>query len=386
MKKIVILGSTGSIGRQAIEVIQRHQDKFKIVGLTAGNNVGLLIEQISLLKPKYAAILHDSHIERLQSAAPSVKILSGEQSLVEMAAAPEADLILNALVGAAGLPATLAAIKADKVLALANKESLVAAGDLVKQTLLKSKAKLVPVDSEHSAVFQCLLGEDQADVSRVILTASGGPFRGRKWDTLDEVTPTEAATHPRWNMGKKISVDSATLMNKGLEVIEAHYLFDMPYERIDIIIHPQSIVHSLVEFADGSMKAHLGPTDMRVPIQYALTYPRRYISPVDNISLASLGALNFASVNIDEHPCLRIALDAARQSGSYPAVMSAANEVAVDAFLRERIKFTEIGNIIETVIEQHQSVPITTLADFKEVDSWSRRNAGEIIYSHWRKR
>jgi len=386
LKNIVILGSTGSVGRQAIEVVRFHKDKFHVVGLSAYKNADLLVEQIKLLRPKYAAILDDTERERVQNAVSSVKVMTGESSLVELATVPEADLVLNAVVGAVGLEATLAALQAEKDLALANKESLVAAGDLVAQTLLESKGKLIPVDSEHSAIFQCLLGEDKDDVNRIILTASGGPFRGRNWNTLAEVKPAEAANHPRWNMGKKISVDSATLMNKGLEVIEAHYLFNLPYEKIDIIIHPQSIVHSLVEFTDGSLKAHLGPTDMRIPIQYALTYPGRRKSAVKNISLAGIGTLNFAPVDIAQHPCLRISLEAASSGGSYPAAMNAANEVAVAAFLNERIKFTEIGKIIEAVLDEHLSIPIRTLAEFKSVDSWSRRRAGEVVSDYWRKR
>lgn len=377
MKNIVILGSTGSIGRQAVEVIKRHPKKFQVVGLAA-RNAELLVEQASQLGATYICLVRNNLIKQPQLRTP-VTFLYGEEGLHELVSLREADVVLNAIVGSAGLPATLTAIQAGKAVALANKESLVAGGDMVKQALAVSESKIIPVDSEHSAVFQCLLGENTDKVSKIILTASGGPFWGRRWSELALVDPAEAVAHPRWRMGKKISVDSATLINKGLEAIEAHYLFDMPYDRIEIVVHPQSIVHSLVEFTDGSLKAHLGPTDMRLPIQYALSYPERLAPPLASLSLVEVGKLTFEPVDLANAPCLKLALQAARQGRSYPAVMSAANEEAVEAFLGERIRFTEIGEVIGAVLDEHEPRDINSLSIFKNIDAWARARAKEYV-------
>lgn len=379
IRNLVILGSTGSIGRQAIEVVKKHPGSFRVIGLSARGNVELLAQQAAELNPRFVCAAFADDADRLAEKLAGPDLMVGEKALLELAAMDEVDIVLNALVGAAGLPATLAAVGADKTVALANKESLVAGGDLVRKALSGSKAKLIPVDSEHSAIFQCLLGEDRTDVAKIILTASGGPFRGRSLSDLALVTPEEAINHPRWRMGKKVSVDSATLINKGLEVIEAHYLFDLPYDRIEIIIHPQSIVHSLVEFKDGSLKAHLGPTDMRIPIQYALTYPKRFDAPLPPISLAETGSLNFEPLDMENSPCLKLALDAARQGKSSPAAMNAANEEAVAAFLAGRINILKIGKIIEAVLDEHVSRDMISLDIFKDVDGWARRRACEII-------
>jgi 1-deoxy-D-xylulose-5-phosphate reductoisomerase len=381
LKKIVILGSTGSIGKQALEVANKFPSQLKVIGLSAAKQLSLLANQINHFQPKFAAVPDKEKAEKLSSLINSkVKILVGQSGLVDLASLKEADLVLNALVGSVGLPATLAALGSSKKLALANKESLVAGGELIKSLFPKASQLLIPVDSEHSAIFQCLIGEKISKVKRLIITASGGPFKDSNWDLLASVTPSQAVNHPRWQMGRKISVDSATLVNKGLEVIEAHYLFNLPYNKIDILIHPQSIVHSLVEFSDNSIKAQLGVPDMRLPIQYALSYPNRWNdSLTKELSLDEIGKLTFEPVDLKKHPCLKLTLEAAHKGKSYPTALSAANEEAVKAFLEQKIPFTDIAKLLEVVLENHSPVSIKSKEDFELVDSWARKEAISFI-------
>lgn len=307
------------------------------------------------------------------------ELLVGNDGLAQLCALDGVDLVLNAIVGSAGLAATLATLENHKTLALANKESLVAAGPLVRAALKKSRGQILPVDSEHNALFQCLVGEAADEVSKLILTASGGPFWGKPEAELTQVTPAQALDHPRWSMGPRVTIDSATLMNKGFEVIEAHWLFDLAFERIEVIVHPQSIVHSLVEFIDGSVKAHLGPTDMRLPILYSFSWPKRLPSSLTPIDLGKIGRLDFFPADPAKARCLGLAYEAARLGRSYPTVLNGADEVAVDNFIRERIGFNEIGNIIDTVLEQHEAVDINSLSDFESVDAWAKSEAEAVI-------
>jgi 1-deoxy-D-xylulose-5-phosphate reductoisomerase len=382
MKNIVILGSTGSIGKQTVEVIKAHPLEFRAVGLSGRSNVELLVEQARDLKP-VAVAMSDPAAARQASLllkGTPIRVLGGTVGLEELAVLAEARLVVNALVGSAGLLPTLRAISAGKDLALANKESLVAGGELVVPLAKKRKTLLIPVDSEHNALFQCLLGEEISSVRRVILTGSGGPFRGKKKKSLQKVTVEEALAHPRWKMGRKITVDSATLMNKGLEVIEAHHLFGMPYEGIEVVIHPQSILHSLVEFVDGSLKAHLGFTDMRIPIQFALTYPERLSSSLVGLDLAELGSLAFEAPDWRTFNCLALAFEAGIKGGTYPAVLNAANEEAVAAFLARDVSFLHIPEIVEEVLSRHRA-PVRDL-DFsliQDVEDWARTEAGSLI-------
>ncbi len=380
IKRVAILGSTGSIGRQAIDVISNHPDRFEITALAAARDVDSLTAQVLKQKPRRACLIDSQAALALKErCGGGVEVGAGEEGLLSICSSSEVDLVLNAIVGSAGLAATIASLESGKDVALANKESLVAAGDLVRKKLDASTGSLRPVDSEHSALWQCLLGENAAEVARMILTASGGPFWGRDPATLAEVTPEQALAHPRWKMGPRITIDSATLMNKGFEVIEARHLFNLPLEKIDIVIHPQSIVHSLVEFIDGSMKAHLGPTDMRIPILYSLSSPDRLDAKVEKLDIARVGRLDFESVDLARAPCLRLALDAAHSGRSYPAALNAADEIAVGAFLDGMISFDRIGDIIERVLEDHDATLIQTITDFNEVDREARRAAALAV-------
>ncbi len=376
--RLVILGSTGSIGRQALEVAARHPDRIAVVGLAAARSVDMLAEQARAHGVTDVALADESACERLARLLPGARIRAGAAGVAELATHTDADVVLNALVGAAGLRATLASLDAGKRLALANKESLVAGGRLVMERV-RFTNQLIPVDSEHSALFQCLHGEHRDEVARLWLTASGGPFRGWRPEDLAGVSVDEALRHPRWSMGPKITIDSATLMNKGLEAIEAHHLFAIPYERIEVVIHPQSCIHSMVEFRDGSVKAHLGATDMRIPIQYALSFPERWDAPVEPVDFATLGRLEFERPDLDAFPCLRIALDAGRAGGSAPAVMNAANEVAVTAFLERRIGFLDIPRIVEATLEAHEPTEIPSIEHVERVDAWARAHAASLV-------
>ena len=370
VKRVAVLGSTGSIGRQTLDVIRATPQRFRVVGLAAGKNLELLAEQIKEFKPEYiGGSLENNDIERLKSI---VDIKNELLPLDEIAASPGVDMVVIATSGTVGLRPTLAALRAGKDIALANKESLVSAGEIINGEARKSGARILPVDSEHSAVWQCLCGEDQA-AARIILTASGGPFRQYSAEQLAEVTVEQALRHPSWRMGQKVTIDSATLMNKGLEVIEAHWLFSMPYDRIDVLVHPQSIIHSMVEFIDGSIKAQLSYPDMRLPIQYALSYPERLPNPrLPRIDWSLIRNLDFEPPDYDRFPCLRLAIEAGKQGGTCPAVLCAADEAAVELFLAGRIRFIDIAGAIERTLEQHRVIAQPTLEEIETADVWGR--------------
>lgn len=375
--RIAILGSTGSIGKQALDVVARSEGRVKVVALAANTDHLTLIEQARAFLPDAVALAGHEAAALTRDSLHGVEVGSGPDAVVELARHPDVDLVLNALVGAAGLRATVAALTSGTRLALANKESLVVGGKLV--TSLASPGDILPVDSEHSAIFQCLLGEDPADVSAIWLTASGGPFRGSDREALSRVDAAQALAHPTWTMGPKITIDSATLMNKGLEAIEAHHLFGVGYDNIRIVVHPQSCVHSMVEYADGSVKAHLGATDMRIPIQYALSYPRRWSAPVKPVDFTALGSLDFEAPDLETFRCLPLALAAGREGGTMPAVLNAANEVAVAAFLAGRCRLTDIDEVVEKVMDRHESEPLSSIEQVEMVDAWSRRAASSML-------
>jgi 1-deoxy-D-xylulose-5-phosphate reductoisomerase len=380
-RRVALLGSTGSIGVQALDLIERLPDRFEVVALAAGGNAGLLAEQIRRHRPRLAALADPARASELTDAAREAhaEIVTGEAGLLAVAAHAQADVVLAGIVGAAGLRPTWQALRAGKKVALANKESLVMAGPLMREAMARSGASLVPVDSEHSAVHQCLRGERLDEVRRLILTASGGPFRTTPLDRLADVTPAEAVRHPVWEMGRKISVDSATLMNKGLEVIEAHWLFGLPGDRIDVVLHPQSSVHSMVEMTDGSVMAQVGVPDMRAPIQYALAYPERFPGPVRPFDFSAARSLDFEPVDRRRFPSLDLAYAALRAGGTAPAALNAANEVAVQAFLDGRLGFLGIAALVRDVLEGHQTAPLHSLDDVIHADGAARRRAEEIL-------
>ena len=381
MKRIAILGSTGSIGCSALAVVDAHPDRLQVVGLAAGENAGLLGEQIARYRPRVAAMATGAAIDRLKQsgAAAGVTIAgSGRDGLVAVASHPDADLVLCASSGTEALEAVLAAIEQRKTIALANKEVLVLAGGIVTEAAARHGVAILPVDSEHNAIHQCLHGRARAEVRRLILTASGGPFRGRTAADLAAVSAADALKHPTWQMGRKITIDSATLMNKGLEVIEAHWLFGVGGDQIDVVIHPQSVVHSMVELTDGSILAQLGVTDMRLPIQYAFSYPDRWASPLPPLDLARAGRLDFEVPDTDAFPCLRLAYRALDAERSLPVVLNAANEIAVALFLDGRLGFTSSPGVIERTMAAHQPVEVGTLAAVRAVDAWAREHAREI--------
>ena len=372
--RVAILGSTGSIGRQALEVAAAHADKIEIVALAAHASDDLLLRQAREHHVPRVALSDPEAAQRASANVaggdPFSRVGSGAASVVDLAACTDADIVLNALVGAAGLRASIATLTADKTLALANKESLVVGGELV--TRLAKPGQLLPVDSEHSAIFQCYLGEDARDATRIWLTASGGPFRGRTRAELASVTAAQALAHPTWTMGPKITIDSSTLMNKGLEAIEAHHLFGVTLDQIRIVVHPQSCVHSMVEYADGSVKAHLGATDMRIPIQYAFSHPRRWNAPLPPVDFTTLGRLDFAEPDFETFGCLTLALEAGRTAGTMPAAMNAANEVAVAAFLTGEAGFLDIERTVETVMNAHHVEQLDSVEQVEAVDAWAR--------------
>ncbi len=380
MKRLAILGSTGSIGRSTLDVVASHPQRFRVTVLSAGRNAELLEEQARRFRPDVVVIEDASLAGRLQSAlGPSTKVLVGREGLVEAARWPDTDLVVSALVGAAGLYPTWAAIDAGKTVALANKEALVVGGQFLTQRASETGALLLPVDSEHNALHQCLRGEDPREVRRLWLTASGGPFRTRAADTLADVTPDEALQHPTWSMGRKITIDSATLMNKGLEVIEARWLFGVEADRIRVVIHPGSIVHSMIEFVDGSFKAQLGAPDMRHPIQYALTWPERLATPLPPFDPVRAGPLQFFDPDLDRFPCLALAYDALRLGGAAPAVLNAANEVAVQAFLDGAIRFLDIPATLRRVLDAHAADPAGTLDEVLVADRSARATATRLL-------
>ena len=387
-RRVAVLGSTGSIGTQTIDVARRHPDKIKVVALAAGGRrVAELFDQVREFDVDKVAIAsaHKDGIDSLDvpvlkgGRTPDIEF--GPDAIRQLVHLPEVDVVVNSLVGAAGLRASYEALKAGKVLALANKESLVVGGDLI-MPLAQEPGKLMPIDSEHGAIYQCLIGEDSREVSRLWVTASGGPFRGKKRADLIGITPEQALKHPTWNMGAKISIDSSTLMNKGLEVIEAHHLFNMDYDRISVVVQPQSAIHSMVEFTDGSVKAHLGTTDMRIPIQFALSYPARWAAPVEPLDFTKLGSLEFAPADTDTFRCLALARHAGTVGGTLPCVMNAANEVAVAAFLAEQGSYQGIAECVEAVMDAHEREGVQrveSLEQLQELDAWARETARKSV-------
>ena len=384
VKAITLLGSTGSIGTQTLDILEHHPDKFRLVGIAAGSNVTLLAEQVLQFKPEIVAICDESKLDELKSAIaaldPQPKILAGEDSIVEVARYGDAEAVVTGIVGCAGLLPTIAAIEAGKDIALANKETLIAGGPVVLPLAKKHGVKLLPADSEHSAIFQCLQGVPDKGLRRILLTASGGAFRDWATADLPKVTMADAIQHPNWSMGKKITVDSATLMNKGLEVIEAHYLFGMDYDHIDIVIHPQSIIHSLIELQDTSMLAQLGWPDMRLPLLYAISWPERIYTDWKPLNLVEAGDLTFRQPDHDKYPCMDLAYAAGRAGGTMTAVLNAANEQAVALFLEEKIHYLEIAKVIEKVCDRHRNDLNATpgLEDILAVDQWARIAVTEL--------
>ena len=382
MKKqqLAILGSTGSIGTQTLEIIRQHPDAFEVFALTANSNWQLLAEQACEFKPKYALLCDEAHYNDLKREIPSdVEILIGIRSISELASHPETDIVLNALVGFAGFESTLEAIKAGKKVALANKESLVVGGELITKALQNSQAQLIPVDSEHSAMLQCLAGEDINDIEKIIITASGGPFRNFTREQMKNISVKQALDHPNWDMGAKITIDSSTMMNKGLEIIEAHWLFDLPIKKIQPVIHPQSIIHSIVTFIDGSSKAQLGLPNMRVPIIYALSYPERMPLDTPRLNWDEVQDLSFQPVDFAKFPCLKLAMDSIETGGYSPAVLNAANEIAVERFLNEEIDYIQIPEIVEQSLENIFSYQELNTETLKEIDKETREYALSLI-------
>lgn len=378
-RRLVILGSTGSIGQSALAVLEEHPERFQVLGLAAGRNARLLAAQARIWRPGMLAVLDAETAGRLKALLPedhAPEIVHGREGYERMAGLPGADMVISAQVGAAGLPATLAAARAGKVIALANKESLVLAGDLIRNICARTGAAILPVDSEHNAVFQALRKEDAASVRRIILTASGGPFRRLAERDFPGVSVRQTLNHPNWSMGAKISVDSATLMNKGLEVIEACHLFGLPLDRVSVLIHPQSLVHSLVEFTDRSLLAHLGPPDMRVPISYCLGYPERLASGLEPLDLLQAGPLTFEVPRSTLFPCLDLARQAFAAGRSHCVVLNAANEAAVELFLQSRIGFLDIAALIQRTLDGHASLPVTEL---ESIDALSARTRREVL-------
>ena len=386
-RRIAVLGSTGSIGTQTLDVARRHPDRLEVVALAAGTRGAELLAQakefnvghIALGNPDAAgpsAVTQlEEHVAAFAESASSIGF--GADAVRSLVHLPEVDVVVNSLVGAAGLQASYETLKAGKVLALANKESLVVGGDLI-MPMAAEPGRLMPIDSEHGAIYQCLLGEQPIEVSKLWVTASGGPFRGRKRADLEHITPAQALAHPTWNMGRKISIDSSTLMNKGLEVIEAHHLFAMPYDKIEVVVQPQSAIHSMVEFTDGSVKAHLGTTDMRIPIQFALSYPERWDAPVQPLDFRTLGSLEFAAPDTETFRALALAYHAGRVGGTLPCIMNAANEVAVAAFLDEGLSYLGIAECVEASMDAHEQQGVQKVESIEQLlalDSWAREYA-----------
>ena len=381
MRSLSILGSTGSIGLSTLDVVRQHPGKFSISGLAAGKDVATLAQQIKEFQPTAVSVMDGDAAIKLRALLGDYKpdILHGIEGTVAVATVEEADMVVSAIVGAAGLIPTVNAIKAGKHIALANKETLVVAGELVSDLVKKHSVVLLPVDSEHSAIFQSLQGHRREDVVRIILTASGGPFRNTSAEELKQVGLQQALKHPQWTMGAKITIDSATMMNKGLEVIEAHWLFAMPAEKIGVVVHPQSIIHSMVEYIDGCVMAQLGAPDMRAPIAYALSWPERCESGIQKLDLTKIGTLTFEEPDMERFPALRLAFDALKAGRTYPAVLNAANEIAVAAFLDQKIRFTEIAEIVDKTMQAHKAYTPVELDDYLQADQWARDTAKKLI-------
>ena len=372
-KRISILGSTGSIGTQTLDVIAHDHEAYCVEGLAAGQNINLLLEQVKQFHPKKISVATKLLADEVKMYVPSsTEVFYGESGMMEIAASTDAEFVISALVGSQGLRPTLAAIAAGKNIGLANKETLVSAGHLVSAMIKKHNVSLLPIDSEHSAIFQCLNGERKEQIAKIVLTASGGSFRDRSREELQGVTVSEALCHPNWSMGAKITIDSATMVNKGLEVIEAHWLFGLPYEQIEVLLHPESIIHSMVEFVDNSVIAQLGNPDMRVPIQYALTYPERRSTPTLPLNLAEIGSLHFRPMDLVRFPCLQMAYDCGKLGGTATTVFNAANEAAVALFLANKITFLQIEHLIYQVLAKHDVIAVPDLEQIMDADRWAR--------------
>ena len=373
MKKITILGSTGSIGENALSVIDNFNDQFRVMGLSANKNSKLLVEQVKKYQPKFVSIIDNNAADFVEEQLSSfdVKILKGREGLLELASYENIDLLLNALVGSAGMEPTIKAIQSKVDVALSNKESLVMAGSIINDLAIRNRVKIFPVDSEHSAIWQCLTGEDNKEINKIILTGSGGPFRTLPIEEFNTITLEQALNHPNWDMGNKITIDSATMMNKGLEVIEAYWLFNLPTEKIEIVIHPQSIIHSMVEFKDKSIKAQLGLPDMKIPIQYALTYPSHHEADWKELDLTEIHSLTFEKPDFKKFPCMKLAFDALAAGGTAPAVLNVANEQAVYKFLNKEISFNDIPKIIEMACEKHELVSAPSLDEILNIEIWA---------------
>ncbi|RZS96441.1 1-deoxy-D-xylulose-5-phosphate reductoisomerase [Cecembia calidifontis] len=382
-KNVAILGSTGSIGTQTLEVIKSHPDKFEVEVLTAQNNADLLIQQALEFRPNCVVIVNENHYQKVKDAllATDVKVFAGEKALGQVVEMDSIDVVLTALVGYSGLLPTIKAIEAGKQIALANKETLVVAGELITQLAREKGVNIYPVDSEHSAIFQCLVGEFHNPIEKLILTASGGPFRGKTREFLKYVTKEQALKHPNWDMGAKITIDSASLMNKGLEVIEAKWLFGVTQEQIEVIVHPQSIIHSLIQFEDGSIKAQLGLPDMRIPIQFALSYPERLKADFPRFDFANYPSLTFEQPDIETFRNLKLAFQALEQGGNAPCILNAANEIAVAAFLRDEIGFLEMSDCIEETLQRSRFIEHPNLDEYIETDKMSRMITEQLIKS-----
>ncbi len=379
--RILLLGSTGSIGIQTLEVMSCHPECFEVAGLAAGSDFNTLAEQAAATGAGYLGLADTSAAGRLRDRLPDARVFAGPDGLVEMVSAVEPDLVVGAISGFAGLPCVLAALEAGINVALANKEPLVAAGALVMQTARRSGAEVIPIDSELSAIFQCLQGESQAAVARILLTASGGPFATLPAEELAEVTPEQALAHPNWKMGPKVTVDSATLANKGFEIFEVRWLFGVSFRQVQVVVHHQSMIHSLVEFCDTSVIAQLGWPDMRVPIQYALSYPQRLRAPLEPLDLVAAGPFTFAEPDAENFPCLRLARQAAEAGAGYPAVLTGADEAAVQLFLAGRIRFTDIPVCVERALEAHDGAPADTLHDIQRLNDWAYQYVTEAAKS-----
>ncbi|MGG0794014.1 1-deoxy-D-xylulose-5-phosphate reductoisomerase [Brevibacillus laterosporus] len=378
MKNISLLGSTGSIGTSTMEVVKQHPDQFNIVAMAAGTNIDLLEEQALYAKPELISVGTEELARELSkriAGVLSAEIVYGLDGLIEVATHPQASFVMSAVVGSVGVKPTLAAIERGKTIGLANKETLVSAGHLVMEAAQRHQATIVPVDSEHSAIFQALNGENRQDVSKLIITASGGSLRHLSRDELAHVTREDALRHPNWSMGAKITIDSATMMNKGFEVVEAHWLFGMPYEQIETILHYESIIHSMVEYKDRAVIAQLGTPDMKVPIQYALTYPSRWPLPTETLDLVKCGTLHFKEMDFTRYPLLKLAYDCGKVGGTLPAVLNAANEVAVSRFLQDELTIVGIEEVVHQVCALHNTSPHPTLEEIDEVDAWARQAA-----------
>lgn len=379
MKKISILGSTGSIGTQTLDVVAHDPEAYQVEGLAGGYNIGLLTEQIRRFRPKKVSVATRDLADKLRVDVPAgTKVYYGEEGLLEVAAGTDAELLVTALVGSQGLKPTLAAIEAGKHIGLANKETLISAGHLVTALAKRKQVQLLPIDSEHSAIFQCLNGENKEQIHNITLTASGGSFRDRTREELVSVTVEDALKHPNWSMGAKITIDSATMVNKGLEVMEAHWLFGLSYDQIEVLIHPESIIHSFVEFVDYSIIAQMGLPDMRVPIQYALTYPNRLKTPSERLRLADIGKLHFRKMDFNRYPCVAMAYESGRKGGTMPTVYNAANEIAVERFLKRDISFLAIEHIIAEVMAKHETIAEPDLETIVASDAWARAAAAQI--------